>query len=655
MQPQDLEQMVYKELEGQRYLIVLDDMWKTKIWDHCLVRAFPDAANGSRLLLTTRHRDVPLHMDPLSIPYELKLLDQGDSWQLLLKKVFGDSNNPKCSSELESTGREIARRCAGLPLAITVIGGLLATKKKLKSEWERVLSNIKVHFSRSDSQVSAILALSYFDLPSHLKSCFLYFGLFPEDREIDARKLIRLWVAEGFIKQEGTESLEMIAVDRLEELINRNMVQVAKLTIDERIKSCRMHDVLRELAIAKAKEENFLEIYDPGARDVRRAAQSRYLADHSECEYSDLFKDARPHLRSLLLLSSSNPLFKQPLHNRISDCLKDFRLLRVADLEREDIFSLRKDVDELCLLRYLSIRWTRLNKIPSSLCYLHSLQTLDLRSFETVEVPNMIWKLENLRHLFLYRIKCNVPLKFEGLKNLRTLSRIHCDHLVPNNLKTLTSLSELGVWVEENSELDKLFMSLAELKELHFLRLYQFESSQIPSLARLSALHALTELKLTGRLQMLPEPNHFPSNLSHLTLVDSHLEEDPMATLEKLTMLSFLRLKGKCFGKKLKISGNGFPRLKFLDLDQLSELDEIMVTKGAMPELKSLRIRRCPCFEMLPEELLCMTGLKKVKIMDMSMSFSYGLEELYKVGRIVKIIDSEETRRLKKEELEMLE
>ena len=80
-----------------------------------------------------------------------------------------------------------------------------------------------------------ILALSYNDLPSYLKPCFLYCGVFPEDSEIKASKLIRLWVAEGFVQKRGKETLEDVAEDYLNDLIQRGMIQVADTNAWERL------------------------------------------------------------------------------------------------------------------------------------------------------------------------------------------------------------------------------------------------------------------------------------------------------------------------------------------------------------------------------------------------------------------------------------
>ncbi|XP_071902197.1 putative disease resistance protein At1g50180 isoform X2 [Coffea arabica] len=274
MQEQDLEERLYKDLKDKCYLVVLDDVWKEEAWDCLARRAFPDVNTSSRVLLTSRNQDVAVHADALSKPHELKTLGQEDSWQLFLKKAFGHGANAGCPTDLEVIGRKIAGRCAGLPLAIMVIGGLLLGKKRLESEWEKVLDNFSAYLSRSQSDAGAILELSYADLPANLKFCFLYLGLFPEDSVISVRKLIHMWVAEGIMQKRDAKNLEETAAyEVVERLCSRNMVQVAEMTVDERIKSCRVHDALRELAIRKAEDEIFFQIHD--TRDDEISAKSR--------------------------------------------------------------------------------------------------------------------------------------------------------------------------------------------------------------------------------------------------------------------------------------------------------------------------------------------------------------------------------------------
>ena len=96
-------------------------------------------------------------------------------------------------------------------------------------------------------------------MPYYLKSSFLYCGLFLEESEIKTNKLIRLWVAEGFIQRRGEEIEEDVAEDHLQDLIHKNMIQVTDKSLDERVMSSHMHDLLQDLAISEAKDTKKFE------------------------------------------------------------------------------------------------------------------------------------------------------------------------------------------------------------------------------------------------------------------------------------------------------------------------------------------------------------------------------------------------------------
>ncbi|CDP20743.1 unnamed protein product [Coffea canephora] len=234
---------------------------------------------------------------------------------------------------------------------------------------------------------------------------------------------------------------------------------------------------------------------------------------------------------------------------------------------------------------------------------------------------NIIWKLESLRHLYARRMECDEPLKIEGLRNLQTLSGIRFADIMHNNMITQTSLQKLGIWVDERSDIDKLCMHLSEVGSLKALHLYCPAGIEQPqSLARLSKLHHVTELKLCGfGWRMLPPD--FPPNLSCLSLDCTSLEDDPMPALEKLGQLSFLKIEAAYLGPQLVISRHGFHQLKFLELNSLYDLDEIKVEEGALPQLKCLRIRICRRLWKLPEELKHISTLDALELVDMPKDF----------------------------------
>ncbi|KAL0332939.1 UNVERIFIED_CONTAM: Disease resistance protein RPP8 [Sesamum calycinum] len=271
-----LEEKVYKGLKGMRYLIVLDDMWSTKAWDEVKM-ILPDDDNGSRIIMTTRLLDVARYVDSSSSspPREMHFLDEDQSWNLLRQLVF---KQEECPDELEKIGKLIARSCGGLPFAVVVIAGLLSTVGKTRASWENIAEDVNLAVTTNYDQFAKILSLSYINLPQHLRPCFLYMGGFPEDYEIHVWKLIKLWVAEGFIKPNGSNSLEEEAEEYLEDLVKRSLVLVTKRKTDGKIKICSVHDLVRDLCIRKAEEENFLH------RGIR-ATSDRILGVYSYLKY----------------------------------------------------------------------------------------------------------------------------------------------------------------------------------------------------------------------------------------------------------------------------------------------------------------------------------------------------------------------------------
>ncbi|XP_009589796.1 putative late blight resistance protein homolog R1A-10 [Nicotiana tomentosiformis] len=216
----------YKALKGRRYLIVIDDVWNTDIWD-LMATTLPEDRNGC-------------------------------------------SGHDNCPSELEEIGKQIVGKCQGLPLAILVVAGHLSKVPMTEESWATVAKNVSKVITSYPDKCLAVLAMSYHHLPIHLKPCFLHLGIFPEDCEIIIARLIRLWVSEGFLKCDRLKSPEEVAEDCLEDLVSRDLVMVKRRKFDGRIKSCGMHDLLRDLSVHEAKKEKFFDFAAATNRETPR-------------------------------------------------------------------------------------------------------------------------------------------------------------------------------------------------------------------------------------------------------------------------------------------------------------------------------------------------------------------------------------------------
>lgn len=87
-------------------------------------------------------------------------------------------------------------------------------------------------------------------LPSHLKPCFLYCSVFPKNTQIDTESLVHGWIAQGFVSVQLQDSYN-VGLSYMEELIDRCLIEVSEVAGSGRAKSCKMHDLLHDLAVSE--------------------------------------------------------------------------------------------------------------------------------------------------------------------------------------------------------------------------------------------------------------------------------------------------------------------------------------------------------------------------------------------------------------------
>lgn len=208
--------------------------------------------------------------------YPMQALDNDESRRLFLKRIFDHEDD--CPVELKEVTDAILRKCHGLPLAIVNIASLLATKPPLKQEWQRVGNSLASALERDHDLevVKRILFLSYYDLPHYFKSCFLDLSIFPEGQKIGRSRLIRRWMAEGFIADQQGKSIVDTAEYCIDELINRNMIEPLEIDCSGKPRTCRVHDMMHDLIVSLSIQENFVSILGddgkmtPSTNKIRR-------------------------------------------------------------------------------------------------------------------------------------------------------------------------------------------------------------------------------------------------------------------------------------------------------------------------------------------------------------------------------------------------
>ncbi|XP_027173493.1 probable disease resistance RPP8-like protein 2 isoform X1 [Coffea eugenioides] len=684
---EELVRQLFQILQNKKCLVVLDDIWATEPWE-CIKQAFPIRNDGSKILVTSRNKDVALHIDPNGFHHQPRFLSEDESWQLLQRKALrgrfhGEHEDLK---KLENLGKEMVKACGGLPLAVIVLSGTLATKKDL-NEWATVNRNIKAHLGRGNNLIKEegnlhkILALSYNDLPYKLKPCFLYLSRYEEDSDIGTEKLYQLWIAEGIIStkdQIGEESMMDVAERYLGELVTRCMVQgkapddddVMLSSIGRSFASCRLHDLMRDLSLVKAKEENFLlsiSYYHDGILNEHGNndhSQAYRLAVHFSKE--DVRKYVPPaekrntrHLRSLALLVSGNDGYEGRLPKKMKSQFNHFKMLRVLAIEGirpafsedrtlkseflqvADHLRLPKAVGELIHLRYLSLRRSIFLCLPSSLGNLQNLQTLDLRVATLFRIPNVLWKMRQLRHLYLLPDLCCGKLRLKGLDKLEILENFCPPTCSSQDISTLRNLRVLSAMVQLD-DLDEGFpteiqrlMSNSDHVGCRSLCIYSYKDSAATAasikkkvsdvVGQCFSSRNLQGLEVNCPMANFPqyEARYMFASLLKLELSSLEIEEDPMETLERLPNLRSLHLKYRSFlGKEMRCKAMGFGQLRFLRFEDLQNLEKWNVDEGAMPNLSVLRIEECTKLEMVPNGLRFVKTLKELNIVRMPKEFT---------------------------------
>ncbi|KAJ4834501.1 hypothetical protein Tsubulata_030349 [Turnera subulata] len=633
--PSDLITMSYRELgemlanylESKTYVVVLDDVWDAQLWYKIKVALPKNSWHRCRVIITTRMEDVAANFFEVgSNIRHIKPMEENEAWTLFCMKAF-PWNASICPQELEDLGKDVVKKCQGLPLAVVSLGGLFSTKRS-ELEWKATYNGLNWELSNNSmlQPIKSILLLSYDDLPYRLKQCFLYCCLFPEDYEIERERLARLWMAEGFIEQVKGMTPEEVADLYLKGLIGRSLLQVVETDKYGLPENVRMHDMLRELALSKSKEEKICAIYGGeqiGARpDVGVTRRLSIHANASRAEKEPW--EGMTRLRSFLLFGSGS--IDSTMINKF---LSGFKLLRVLDLRGAPIETFPDHIVTLFNLRYLNLEKTRIKNLPESIGRLYNLETLNLRWSQVEALPNGIVDLKNLRFLLSSQLKDGTYLDFEifgtrfppklnTLINLQVLSYVEANSIVVKEIRSMTQLVRLSISNIEGSYEEDLCFAI---QKMHLLRRLSIKAAKEDQILCLEALKSpppfLEKLILFGKLENIPQWFKSLQNLRHLGLLRSRLANDPLPHLEELPNLRRLELVKVYEGLHLEFK-NGFSNLEWLAIDRCSNLQSITIAKGVMPGIKKLTIQACGMLTEVPRGIKYLTNLQELVLADLA-------------------------------------
>ncbi|KAL8111505.1 hypothetical protein AgCh_019277 [Apium graveolens] len=591
----DVATMDDGELVGELYnvqkenncLVVLDDIWKLDSWGQ-LKDAFPvgETASGSKILVTTREKRVA----DIGHVQKIEGLTIEEGWQLLCKKagITDDilSADVIVASQMEGIGKSMVKKCKGLPLAISSIGGIL--NGKLLREWKIIDKDISFYLragvlteADEDHTVRQVLGLSYDSLSPCLRQCFLCFAKFEEDQVIDTLELYLLWMAEGLLsvedKAEGMMLLD-VAESFLDELTHRSLVQVKKNEDKgnswSKYKTCSVHDLVRDLCLSKAEEENFIKvIHSKPERENEYRARRLCINSFNESLLKLYDDDTVSHFRSLFVATPSPGLRKAECMwpNKILS-LENLKLLRIF---RAQHFKFTKQemeiISGLVYLKCLNLHECIVEELPSSIGDLRNLEILDLRVVSTLKVPNVLWKLKQLKYLYLpSKLEVVEKLGFKGLDELESIHNFDSFHSDMYELIGLQKLKIVSGMLNTESDVScKAFLDFINSRELRQSDLRIFMEDRLNWVSWLECCF-INVLHIWGPICRSPEEYEYDHT----------------------------RFSSSCLGLK-----------------------QWRVEEGAMPNLFSLTISDCRELEMLPEGLRYLVALSSLTIIAMPVAF----------------------------------
>ncbi|GLT78069.1 hypothetical protein SLA2020_496160 [Shorea laevis] len=411
-------------LSGQKFLLVLDDVWNNNyhLWNR-LQGLFMLGAAGSKIIVTTRDEKVARSMRGDDWVYHLDLFPDNECLSLLARHAL-ETENFDSYGHLKGIGEEIVKKCKGLPLAITTIGGLLREDRLNPNKWREVLNSEIWKVSEEIGGVLPALRLSYHHLPSHLKQCFAFCAVFPNDFELDEDDLVLLWMAQGFLRQhqqiDGVKEMKSLGHQYFRDLLLRSFFQ----------RSCSnsslfvMHDLVIELARDVASET----CYQLDMSVNKKLEVTRHFSFFPGwCDTYQRF-EMMEKMKSLRTFLPANREYGwNYLSNKVvHDLFSRMRCLRVLSFNGYRIKKVPDSIGDLKLLCYINLSWTAIQSLPDSVSFLVYLQTLILSYCEELtQLPKGTVNLVDLLHLDITgttNLK-ELPSGIGGLTNLLTLPK----------------------------------------------------------------------------------------------------------------------------------------------------------------------------------------------------------------------------------------
>ncbi|VFQ80738.1 unnamed protein product [Cuscuta campestris] len=664
-----------QSLNGKKYLLVLDDIWNEDRarWENlrkCLVEI--GGCRGSRIMITTRSEEA-VAATHSKFAHRLEALRDEEGWALFRQIAFARGGADE-TPELKAIGRRVAQRCGNMPLAIKTLGGIMYSRNS-ESEWasiENSMTRASSSSSSSSKSMDAVLStlrLSYDHLPSlSVRQCFAYCAIFQKDCVMEKDKLVQLWMAQGWLKCSMEDHLlEMEEMGNMvfNVMLRSSLFQDAESDECGNIKTCKMHDLVHDLALQISKD--FCLTVD--SREVSGEIKAIHLSSICRGEGGvglNVSKDSLANLRTLYTTGSFD-----------AGLLTSAKHLRVLILDGFGISQLPSSVGKLKHLRYLDVSKTSIKRLPNSITQLYNLQTLRVNNLE--DMPRDFHHLLHLRHFYMEDTRNNRrPGLLVGIGKLVSLRTLPFFVVGPNsecqiselghlsnlkgrlnvysleNVKHYNAAREAKLWQKENihtlqlrwhplgrrgrkeSTDEEVLQGLQPHFNLRNLTIEGFLGLRFPPWLlenRLQSLMKITLLSCNGCTQ-IPTLGHLPNlrvasitemhNVKHIGpefyyQTSSNHQSSNSSAVTLFPALRELTLGGMPmliqWSEPKQQSQTAFPRLETMKIKGCPKLLNLPEMTG-LTSLRYLSIVRCDKLASLPEGMGRLASLKELEIMN---------------------------------------
>ncbi|KAL6843325.1 hypothetical protein ACP4OV_027038 [Aristida adscensionis] len=577
-------------LHSNRYLVMIDDVQQREVWQD-ICDAFPEEEQGSRVVITTNDHSLAKGFSSGSYLYTMRRLCSRDSADLFWTRLGrGNDRPPALVDGLQMRWLTVCAREHG-----DALGNHLASEESVFAEAREALARCCHGLHEQGHQM-----------------CMLSVCSFPRGHRINRKSLIRRWIAEGLVVGDVQLSEDQVACNCMTRLADLGIIEpVPRRSRCSKVKRGEVHGVMLDFLVHRSVSWNFIALVVDERRVVRNHGTTcavRRLSVHGAGGAVDVDRAVE---RNSMSLSSIRSLTVCNTDSRMS--LGGCRLLRVLDLEGCGWLhnGVLQDICRLLHLKYLSIRDTKVSKVPSAVRHLHCLETLDMRDTGIAKLPMEVLTLPRLAHLFG---KFELPAQLGDPKRADKLRKFFSEEsaletlagfIIVNDpgfeqiLRHAKMLRKVKIWCNPGANSASASNSTKFIANL-WTKKRDSDASQLPATlssslqARFTGAHALnsvyvdfaglcrdflvtvikdpcgvSSIKIRGQMASLPESPTLRKlrNIKELHLCDTGLPSDGLSVLQSLECLESLKLgeiRQGFWDGGFVVEKDGFPSLQQL-------------------------------------------------------------------------------------------